>query len=185
LFASLQEENRGGQVYTCVMSDTNSVPENLDAVLRKYGKIWIWSILSTAVAALSVRAINNSSIMMYQGITGTMAGMRSPWTPLVMLWAFVPSLGTLAAVYFLLQFLRYHILPTLFPPSTPPAVEPAPESQDFTLTGAPAGTSEPAPIVEAVPDGGQLLLNAFAAIAIGMFLEALGVVGSIVYRALN
>ena len=164
------------------MSDTNSVPENLDAVLRKYGKIWIWSILSTAVAALSVRAINNSSIMMYQGITGTMAGMRSPWTPLVMLWAFVPSLGTLAAVYFLLQFLRYHILPILFPPSAVPAVEAA---QDFTLTGAPAGTSDPSPVAEAVPDGGQLLLNAFAAIVIGMLLEALGVIGSIVYRALN
>jgi hypothetical protein len=164
------------------MSDTNSVPENLDAVLRKYGKIWIWSILSAAVAALSVRVLNNSSILTFQGITGSMGGMRSPWTPLVMLWAFVPSLGTLAAVYFLLQFLRYHLLPILFPPATVPAVEP---TQDFTLTGAPAGTSEPAPTAEAVPDGGQLLLNAFAAIAIGMLLEALGVVGSIVYRALN
>ena len=167
------------------MSDTNSVPENLDAVLRKYGKIWIWSILSAAVAALSVRVLNNSSILTFQGITGAMAGMggmRNPWTPLVMLWAFVPSLGTLAAVYFLLQFLRYHILPILFPPSAVPAVEAA---QDFTLTGAPAGTSDPSPVAEAVPDGGQLLLNAFAAIVIGMLLEALGVIGSIVYRALN
>ena len=141
------------------MSDPNSVAENLDAVLRKYGKIWIWSILSAAVAALSVRVLNNSSILTFQGITGSMGGMRSPWTPLVMLWAFVPSLGTLAAVYFLLQFLRYHVLPILFPPPEPPA--------------------------RAVPDGGQLLLNAFAALTIGMALEAIGVVGSIVYRAVN
>jgi hypothetical protein len=34
-----------------------------------------------------------------------------------------------------------------------------------------------------VPDGGQLLLNAFAAVAIGMALEAVGVLVSIVYRA--
>jgi hypothetical protein len=38
-------------------------------------------------------------------------------------------------------------------------------------------------VAESVPDGGQLLLNAFAAVVIAMALEAFGVLFSIVYRA--
>jgi hypothetical protein len=45
----------------------NTLPENLDAVLRKYGKIWIWSILSAAVAALSVRLLSSAGILTFQG----------------------------------------------------------------------------------------------------------------------
>jgi hypothetical protein len=161
------------------MPDTDSVAENLDAVLRKYGKIWIWSILSAAVAALSMRAFTGASILTFQAFQN--GPRNSPWSALVMLWTFVPSLGTLAAVYFLLQFLRYHLLPILFP--APPGAEAGQESEDFTLTGAPAGNGAHEVLAVSVPDGGQLLLNAFAAVAIGMALEAVGVLVSIVYRA--
>jgi hypothetical protein len=173
--------------YTCAMPDTNSVPENLDAVLRKYGKIWIWSILSAAVAALSVRFMNNAGFLTFQtfqGVIGYPVGgpRNSPWAPLVMLWTFIPSLGPLAAVYFLLQFLRHHLLPILFPaPPAPPA--PDPESENFALTGAPAENIAPALVVKPIPDGAQLLFNAFAAILIAMALEAVGVLVLIVYRA--
>jgi hypothetical protein len=160
----------------------NTLPENLDAVLRKYGKIWIWSILAAAVAALSVRTLNNTSILAFQSVAGAFGGPRNNlWTPLVMFWAFVPSLGTLAAVYFLLQFLRYHLLPILFPPPAAAALAP---TESFTLTGASAeAVSEPAEEAQTVPNGANLLYGAFASIVLALALEALGVLGSIVYRA--
>lgn len=119
--------------YKCVSLAENTLPENLDAVLRKYAKIWIWSILSAAVAALSVRTLGNISILAFQGMAGAMGGPRiNRWALLLMFWAFIPPLGTLAAVYFLLQFLRHHILPILFP--TPLVAAPA-QTESFTLTG--------------------------------------------------
>jgi hypothetical protein len=160
----------------------NTLPENLDAVLRKYGKIWIWSILSAAVAALSVRTLGTTSILAFQGLAGAMGGPRiNLWTPLLMFWAFVPSLGTLAAVYFLLQFLRYHLLPILFPP--PPVAAPA-QTESFTLTGASAETASAAAAEEAVPNGANLLYAAFASIVVALALEAVGALASIVYRAI-
>jgi len=41
--------------------DLSALPDTLDSVLRKYGKMWIWSILSVAVAALSARNITSLS----------------------------------------------------------------------------------------------------------------------------
>jgi hypothetical protein len=160
----------------------NTLPENLDSVLRKYGKIWIWSILSAAVAALSVRTLNNTSILAFQSMAGAIGGPRNNlWTPLVMFWAFVPSIGTLAAVCFLLKFLRHHILPILFPPS--PAAAPA-HTEAFTLAGASAeAVSAPTEAAQDVPNGANLLYGAFASIVVALALEAVGVLGSIVYRA--
>ena len=40
------------------MPDPDRFPDALDSIVKKYGKIWIWSILSAAVAALSVRSFN-------------------------------------------------------------------------------------------------------------------------------
>src|ERR1019366_7449284 len=118
LFAFWQEQFRVAG-YNMPMPE-NTLPENLDAVLRKYGKIWIWSILSAAVAALSVRLVSSAGILTFQGSASPIPGNRnSPWSPLLMLVTFLPSLGTVASVWFLLQFLRHHILPILFPPPTP------------------------------------------------------------------
>jgi hypothetical protein len=164
------------------MPDTNSLPDNLDAVLRKYGKIWIWSILSAAVAALSVRYFAISGILTLPNLTGFAGNARNnPWSPLVLLWTFLPSLGTLVSVYFLLGFLRHHILPILFP-EPPAAAAPARESESFTLTGASTGDHTVAPVTQEIPDGAQLLYRAFAAVVIGMALEAVEVLFSIIYR---
>ena len=133
----------------------NTLPEDLDAVLRKYGKIWMWSILSAAVAALSVRFFMGAGILTLPGVLGQLQAQNSPWSPLLMLLAFLPSAGTLAAVWFLLQFLRYHIVPVLFPPAAE----------------------------EAAPDGGKLLYAAFASIVAALVLEAIEALGSIIYRA--
>ncbi|MEI9975609.1 MAG: hypothetical protein WDO73_28230 [Ignavibacteriota bacterium] len=102
-----------------------------------------------------------------------------------MLWTVVlPSFGPLAAVSFLLQFLRYHLLPILFPTTLPTPSAPAPPAETFTLTGASAGAENaPAPVAASVPEGGHLLVNALAAIMIAMVLEAVGALLSILYRA--
>ena len=176
------------------MSDANSLPDNLDSILRKYGKIWIWSILSAAVAALSVRALSGGSLLQFTAFT-TFSGLRangwSAWPSLLLL---VPSFATLASVYYLLCFLQYHILPILFPESSPrpaaPAPQPAPVPQSFTLTGAPiaeyveAPPPPAAPAANDAPDGAQLLFRAFAAVFIAMALElGLGIL-TIVYQAI-
>jgi len=142
----------------------NTLPDDLDAVLRKYGKIWIWSILSAAVAALSVRFFAGAGILTLPGIMGNFGGRNSPWSPLLMLLAFLPSLGTLASVWFLLEFLRYHILPILFPRAPTPTA--------------------PAPPADEESDGAKLLFGAFASILAAMVLEAIEALGSIVYRAI-
>ena len=155
----------------------NTLPENLDAVLGKYGKIWIWSILS----AVSVRLLSTAGILTFQGFASPISGNRnSPWSPLLMLVTFLPSLGRVASVWFLLQFLRHHILPILFPPPTPATAR----TEAFTLIGAPAGAeSAPPPSSPSVPDGGNLLYAAFASIVVALALEAFEALFSIVYRA--
>jgi hypothetical protein len=147
--------------------------------VRKYGKIWIWSILSTAVAALSMRFFNNAGLLTVQGLAGSIGSIRnSPWAALLMLRTFIQSLGTLAAVYYLLQFLRYHILPILFPP--PQAPVPAQTAGSFPLTGDSAG---PARAVGAVPNGANLLSGALGSIVGAMTREAVEMLSSIIYRA--
>ena len=108
-------------------------------------------------AALSMRTFAGAGILTLPGVVGQLRMPNSPWSPLVMLLAFLPSLGTLAAVWFLLQFLRHHIVPILFPP---PAEAPA-----------------------APPDGGKLLYAAFASLVAAIALDALMALGSILYRA--
>ena len=159
------------------MPDTNSVPENLDSVLRKYGKIWIWSILSAAIAAFSVRSISGllqvSSLLNYSGNPR----IQYPAAPMIV-FALIQTGATLFSVYCLLQFLRYHVLPILFPPA------PAAAAEAYTLTGssaagppgAEASTVEAAP-AEAVPDGGVLLYRAFAAVVIALAADVAAGVG--------
>lgn len=40
------------------MPERDRFPDAVDSIVKKYGKIWIWSILSAAVAALAVRSVN-------------------------------------------------------------------------------------------------------------------------------
>lgn len=159
------------------MPDINSLPENLDSVLRKYGKIWIWSVLSAAIAAFSVRSMNGlvqvSSLLGF----GRNQPIQFPAVPMV-LFALIQTGATLFSVYCLLQFLRYHLLPILFPPA------PAAAAEAYTLTGSsadgPSGdeasTVEAAP-AEAIPDGGVLLYRAFAAVVIGIAADVAADVG--------
>ena len=175
------------------MADTNSAPQVLDVVLRKYGKIWIWSILSAAVAAFSVRSLSGGGIIQLSAITSFGGNLRANSSSAVLtLLVLIPSVCTLVSVYCLLEFLRYHILPILFP-ETPAAPEPVPdlqpESQSFTLTGEPIvdyAATRPAPLEasSAPPDGAQLLYRAFAAIVVAMALELVEVLLFAIYRAL-
>jgi hypothetical protein len=145
--------------------DANPVPDTLDAVLRKYGKIWIWSILSAALAALSTRTL--SGVTFAASSLGNF-GLRSQLNPSLLflsLTTIVPSTCTLVAVWYLLLFLRHHIVPILFPPSS-----------HEEAAGADAQS-------DSRSDGGRLLWHAFAAVVLGLAADVAIALLSFVYRA--
>ena len=147
------------------MPDANSLPDNLDLVLRKYGKIWIWSILSAAVAALSIRSLGLGGYLQLNPFNGYGAHSGvTAWLVFLLLANIAPAIATLVSVWYLLLFLRHHILPILFP--EPPA-EPSPDI-------APDPT----------PDGAQLLYRAFAAVVVSLGLEIAIALSSVIFRAL-
>jgi hypothetical protein len=79
----------------------------------------------------------------------------------------LPSAATLVSVWYLLQFLRHHILPILF--AAPPSPEPGLYTDDEL--GPP-------------PDGARLLYRAFGAVVIAMASELATALIAIFYRAL-
>jgi hypothetical protein len=174
--------------------DTSALPETLDSVLRKYGKIWIWSILCTAAAAFTVRGLSAGL-----GLQLSMMNNASSHLPASTLFPALTMLvgpaAALVAVWYLLQFLHHHILPILFPPpSTFVVPRPAPEAlsnppQHFTMTGAPvidhaAAPEPPAEIVlPAPPDGARLLYMAFVWVVLAVAIEPVIGFVSLLYRA--
>jgi hypothetical protein len=166
------------------VSPADSVPENLDSVLRKYGKIWIWSILSAAIAALSMRSFAGVTAVQFAGLPVPRGGSAASTSVPLLAFAYLASpLATVAALYYLLQFLRHHLLPILFP-------KPAARSESFTLTGAPAAGGAAGPessvavVSDSVPDGAQLLFRAFVAIVIGVAAEPAVLLAALLYRAI-
>jgi hypothetical protein len=150
-----------------IVPDANSPPDNLDSVLRKYGKIWIWSILSSAVAALSVRSLSSATIQ-YGTLNNSGRGQMAAQLFFLTLSYLVPAVATAASVWYLFEFLRHHILPILFPPPPP--------------TEMPAEVySEPAD----PPDGAALLTRAFACVLIAMAVEVAIALASVIYRTAN
>jgi hypothetical protein len=142
-----------------------SLPLTLDSVLRKYGKIWIWSILSAAIAALSMRTMG--AVLQIFTVNMQFNGRNGFGFPTgFMLLGLLPSTAEVFALYYLLQFLRHHLLPILFPRHA--ATDPG-----FTLTGAPAGAVVLAEPQEdtGIPDGASILFRAFAATVIAVGLE--------------
>ena len=142
------------------MLDPDQFPDALDSILKKYGKIWIWSILSAAVAALSVRSVNALNMVQLPLLNAREYFFFS-------LGVLLPSAATLVSVWYLLQFLRHHILPILF--ATPPSPEPGLYTDDEL--GPP-------------PDGARLLYRAFGAVVIAMASELATALIAIFYRVL-
>jgi hypothetical protein len=135
------------------------LPENLDAVLRKYGKIRMVVDLAPTVAALSVRTLGNTSILALQSMAGAIGGPReqSPLGSRPLAW-YVGS-GLLSASISAV---------TLYCDSVSPA--------------AVSGRRERAG--RGGSDGADLLCGASASIVAALALKAAGVLGSIVYRAI-
>jgi hypothetical protein len=145
--------------------DANPVPDMLDFVLRKYGKIWIWSILSAAVAALSTRSFSGVT---FAASSLANIGAHSQLASSLLflsLTAIVPSTCTLVALWYLLLFLRHHIVPILFPPSSD---EEAPEAAALSVSQS---------------DGGRLLWLAFAAVVFALGADVAIALLSLIYRA--
>ncbi len=146
------------------MPDDPSPSDTLDSVLKKYGKIWIWSILAAAVAALSARFVGVASLQY--------SSLISPGRPQIAVSFFfftiafiVPAAATLVSVWYLLLFLKHHVVPILFPP-TPP-----------TEPGVYADTAIGPP-----PDGARLLVRAFAAVVVVIASEVATGIIALIYR---
>jgi hypothetical protein len=126
----------------------------------KYGKIWIWSILAAAVAALSTRSVASLVIMQLNNFSGYGAHSRLAASFFFRsLAVIVPSAAVVVSVWYLLLFLRHYILPILFP--APPSTEP--------------------PVN--VPDGATLLYRAFAAVVIAIAADLAIAISSAIYGA--
>jgi hypothetical protein len=155
------------------MADTTppaTLADNLDAVLRKYGKIWIWSILCTATAALSVRSLSASlvSVMLNSGFGNRrVLASQPPSVFLLVLLAAISPAATIASVYYLLKFLKGHLLPILFPQA-----QPGEAAVTYTVTGSRVEESpeQPAPAATGL-SGADLLYRSFAAVLIGIVVE--------------
>lgn len=149
------------------MLDPNPLPNTLDAILRKYGKIWIWSILAAAVAALSARSLADLSIIQFNVFNGSGAHSQVAASFFFLsLMVVIPSLAILASVWCLLLFLRHHIVPILFPASPPSE-----------------SSNDPDVVPVGVPDGPMLLYRAFAAVVIAIAADLVIALSSILYRA--
>jgi hypothetical protein len=146
--------------------DADSLPDTLDSILLKYGKIWIWSILAAAVGGLSVRSVAGFGVIQFNAATAFGGRPQQAASFLFLSLAVViPSAAILVSVWYLLLFLRYHILPILFP---------APASTE------PNGADIP-PVN--VPGGATLLYRAFGAVVIALAADLAIALSSIIYRA--
>lgn len=106
--------------------------------------------LSAAVAALSTRGLSGVT---FAASSLANFGVRSQLASSLLfpsLTAIVPSTCTLVAVWNLLLFLRHHIVPVLFPPSS---------HEETTEAGA---------LYVSQSDGGRLLWHAFAAVVLAL-----------------
>ena len=138
------------------MSDADiSLSPTLDSVLRKYGKIWIWSILLAAISAFSIRSFASLGAAPYSTFPNRPSLDLGQILNLIVV--LIPAIAVVFSMYYMLLFFRYHVLPVLFAPE--PAAQPTEES--------PAET-EPAFVP---PDGAILLYRAFAAMVIAIALE--------------
>ncbi|WP_321474982.1 hypothetical protein [uncultured Paludibaculum sp.] len=87
------------------------IHSSLDYALKKYGKIWIWSILMTLSAAESLRVL--SAVSMVAVNPGRSALEFGMWV--MAMAALVQSIAGFVALYWLYQFMRAEIVPMLFP----------------------------------------------------------------------
>jgi membrane protein required for beta-lactamase induction len=83
--------------------------EGLDEVLRKYGKVWIWSILCATVAALSYRFGSAFAVQTWHYKTPSLLT-----TAIVMRILLAGPIAMLVSLYCLLRFLRRQLLPIFF-----------------------------------------------------------------------
>lgn len=159
------------------MPDPEQFPDAFDSILKKYGKIWIWSIFSAAVAALSVRSVNALNMVQLPLLNARGAPPFPPFPSSALsaapahfffsLGVLLPSAATLVSVWYLFQFLRHHILPILF--AAPASPEPGLYTDDEL--GPP-------------PDGARLLYRAFGAVVIAIASELATALITIFYPVL-
>ena len=88
--------------------------ENLDAVLKKYGKIWIWSIFM-GIAGMGLWSYHINSSWMLASNLRNLGGSISDlgvWAPMVA--SIVAPIAFFLALFWLFQFMLTELLPIFF-----------------------------------------------------------------------
>lgn len=126
--------------------ESHSAPATLDQALRKYGKIWIWSILMTFGATEFMRTVGGLNVLSYNLRSSQLGGHTE--VAIRGISGAGAAIAGFLSLFWLFQFMVSEILPMF-----------------FEVTGE-SETS----------DGARLLFRAFGATLIGIGVELGGMV---------
>ena len=126
--------------------------DRLDTVLKKYGKLWLWSILLTFAATFLLLSISSMSMLLMNNRSGGVFSDTVMWVPAIA--AGIEGLAIVLSIFWLFLFMIGELLPMFF------AVEQKPS----------------------VTDGAQLLYRAFGSLLVGLAAQAAGFIILLVWR---
>jgi hypothetical protein len=133
-------------------SQSRPPAESFDAVLRKYGKIWIWSILITAAFTYFMRSTAYGGMLVLNMRDRALRYDPALWVPAAA--TTIDCVATGLSLFWLFQFMVYEILPLFF-------------SVEENSTA---------------PGGAQLLHRAFGGMLVGLASQAASYVVTLVWK---
>ncbi|MGJ5816127.1 hypothetical protein [Paludibaculum fermentans] len=128
-------------------SESRNLAVTLDQVLKKYGKIWIWSILMTFGATEFMRTMSGMNLLTFNTRSGQFHGQAGD-AVIRFISGGIESVACFLSIFWLFQFMVSEILPMFFEV---------------------AGEAE-------ISDGARLLYWAFGATLIGIGAELGGMI---------
>ncbi|QOY90740.1 hypothetical protein [Paludibaculum fermentans] len=93
--------------------ESPSAAVTLDQVLKKYGKIWIWSILMTFSAAEFMRTLGGVNVLTYNIRNGQIGGIAGE-AAIRCIYGGIECVACFLSLFWLFQFMVSEILPIFF-----------------------------------------------------------------------
>lgn len=93
--------------------ESQNAPVTLEQVLKKYGKIWIWSILMTFGATEFMRTMSGVNLLIFNTRGGQFHGQAGE-TAIRVVSGGIESVACFLSLFWLFQFMVGEILPMLF-----------------------------------------------------------------------
>jgi hypothetical protein len=93
-----------------------TLSDTLDLILRKYGKVWIWSILLTINATYFLRLPTNIGVMSFnlRGPMNPNGSTTDPFALIVFASGLVEAVAILFSFFWLFQFMVSDLFPIFF-----------------------------------------------------------------------